>query len=115
MSSASLCLIMFQNVLGWYFKISGSLNCSFALLDLHVFLKFAYALCVSLCFFPNLRFFCLYKYFISLHSSSYQGAKCFYHLFGFFWLLAVVVFTTPAYFASVIKKSSIFCVRSSLF
>lgn len=82
---------------------------------LHVFLNFAYAFLVCACFLPSCLLLYLYSHFAYLHSSSYQGAKCFDHLFGFLYYLSVVLLITPATYASDIKKFSIASVRWSLF
>ncbi len=57
----------FQNALGFYFIIVGSMNYICALYFLHIFL---YTLNISLVrgsFFPNARLICLYCYLVFLH------------------------------------------------
>ena len=110
----SFCLSIPQNCFGLYFSISGSSNYSLALYRLQLSLNFTYACLVSACFFPCCRLLCLYWYLACLHDSSNHGARCFDHLFGFFCCLVVVLFTTPASFASAIRKSSSLLVRRSL-
>jgi hypothetical protein len=73
-----------------------------------------YAVFVSACLFPSLRFVCLYYLFFCLQSSLNQGARCLDQRFGFFWVRSLVLFITPANYASAIKNSSTLLVRSSL-
>jgi hypothetical protein len=84
MSSAFFCFIIFQNFFGWYFSISGISNYRCALLFLQVFLKVVYAVFVSVCFLPCLRFVYLYSLFAFLQASSNHGARCFDQRLGFF-------------------------------
>jgi len=114
MSSVVFYFSMFQNFFGWYFRISGSVNYILARSFLQMSLNMVYAIFVYMCFFPFLRFVCLYCCFAFLQSSLYQGAKCLDHRFGFFWFFSMVLFITPAFLASSIRNSSIFYERSSL-
>lgn len=110
----SFYLIMFQNLLGLYFSMSGILNCSCAFLSLHLSLNALYLSFVSLCFLPYMRFVCLYCCRAVLHSSSNHGARCFDHLFGLEFMRAFFLVMTPAFLASAIRNSSILLVRISL-
>jgi hypothetical protein len=114
MGMESFCLSIPQNCLGLYLSISGSLNCNVARYRLQHSLKLVYACLVFACYFPWSRLLCLYRNLAFLHDSSNHGARCLDHLFGFLCSRSVVLFTTPAFFASVIKKSSSLYVRRSL-
>ena len=110
---ASCCLSIPQNFLGLYFRIFGSSNCSNALYFLQLSLNFAYAFLVSACIFPCLLFLILYSFLSSLQDSSNHGARCFDHLFGFFCYLSLLLFITPATFASAMMNCSILLARMS--
>jgi hypothetical protein len=114
MELESFCFNIPQNYLGLYFRISGNSNCNLDLDFLQLSLNNPYAFLVSACFFPYFLFFYLYVYFAYLHDSSNHGARCFDHLFGFFYYLFVLLLITPAIFASSIRNSSTLLVRMSL-
>jgi hypothetical protein len=114
MGLVSYYLSIFQNFIGLYLRMFGSSNCSFALWMLQLSLNFLYAYFVFPCFFPYLRFSLLYYAFAHLHDSSNHGARCLAHLFGFRFYLFLLLLSTPAIFASAMRKSSIFVVRRSL-
>jgi hypothetical protein len=105
---------MFQNYLGLDFNNSGSWNCSCARCFLHVVLYSLNAALTTACFLPCIRFNCLYCYLASLHVLSNHGARCFAHLFGFFYNLTGTDLSTPAFIASDIRYSSTLAVLSSL-
>ena len=67
------------------------------------------------CFFPCLRLVYLYAAFACLHDSSNHGARCLAHRFGFRFIFLVLLYTTPAVFASDMRNSSILSVYRSLF
>ena len=113
-SSVPFCFIMFQNFYGCFFRMSGNVNYNRALACLQLFLYSAYAINVSLCFFPCLLLDVLYLRLASLQISSYQGARCLAHLFGLVAMRFFLCCTTPIFNACYIKYSSILADRSSL-
>ena len=108
------CFNIFQNCLGLVFRRSGSQNYNTARYFLHMVLYSLYASRTITCFFPCARFNRLYFYRASLHASLNHGAMCFAHLFGLRQIFMGCALITPAFFASLIKNSSILLVLTLL-
>jgi hypothetical protein len=103
-----------QNYFGFCLSMSGNLYWSRARPSLHCLTNAWNMLLVCAWFFP---FFFTARRYLSrafLHCSSYHGAMCLSHLFGFFALRLVVTLRTPAFSASSNMNVSILFDLSSL-
>jgi hypothetical protein len=87
--------------------MSGNVNCNLARPCLHSVTNALNVFFACAWFFPFFFTALLYLSRAFLHCSSYHGAICFSHLFGFFALCLVVIFSTPAFSASSSKNVSI--------
>ena len=103
-----------QNFFGYYFSMSGSVNCNFARLFLQLFKYFCSAVVVDAWCLPWIRDAALNAALAFRQFSLNQGANCFAHLFGFLWVRWDVAVTTPARCASASRNVSICAARASL-